>query len=71
MNKQEIKRIFSWSPFLVFFPILVLSLLLNPAISGVDASSSHFIYLPLMLNQTATPASETRLVVFEGFYNPT
>jgi hypothetical protein len=56
---------------MVFLLILVLGLPPAQALSRVEASSSHFSFLPLILDQTATPNSETRLVVFEGFYNAT
>ena len=69
--KKRVKRIFPRSSFTVFLLTLVLSFLPNPAVSGMGASSSHFIYLPLILNQTATPNPGSRLVVFEGFYNTT
>jgi hypothetical protein len=69
--KKKVKRIFPRSSFTVFLLALVLSLLPNPAVSGMGASSSHFTYLPLILNQTVTPNPGSRLVVFEGFYNTT
>jgi hypothetical protein len=71
MKRKGIKTVFSWPPCPVFLLILILSFLPNPAVLGVDASSSHLIYLPVILNPTTTPNPGTRLVVFEGFYSPT
>ena len=70
MNKS-FKKIIPRSPFTVFLLLLVLTLLPNPAVSGMEASSSHSIYLPLILDQTAAPNPGIRLVIFEGFYNTT
>jgi hypothetical protein len=66
MKKHGPLKDLSWLLFLIFFLIPILTL--SP---GAAAAASTKRYLPLVLKEPSTPAPGTRLVVFEGFYNPT
>jgi hypothetical protein len=63
MKKGSLKDL-SWLLLLIFFlmPILTFS-------SGEAAPTKR--YLPLVVAPGSPPGPTSRLVVFEGFYNPT
>ena len=71
MKNHGPKNTLSWS--LCWFGSLILALSVGPflVLGGGVAFSASAVYLPLTMNQTAPPGPGTRLVVFEGFYNPT
>jgi hypothetical protein len=69
MKKHVFERYLSLS----YLLILTLILSLSPkSISAEEvAASSALHYLPLVMKQPSTPSPGIRLVLFEGFYNPT
>lgn len=63
---------FLFLPLLLGFSLIpVLSQSSKSASTEAVTASSTLRYLPLVVKQPSTPSPETRLVVFEGFYNPT
>jgi hypothetical protein len=71
MKKHGSEKNLSFSLALIFFLILVLSLSPKSTSAEVMAASSFSRYLPLVVTPGPPPGPTTRLVVFEGFYNPT
>ena len=71
MKKHGFKRNLSLSLLLIFSLILVLSLSPKSTSAEVVAASPFSRYLPLVVSPGSSPGPTTRLVVFEGFYNPT
>ena len=71
MKKHGSKKNLSFSLLLIFFLILVLSLSPKSTSAEAVAASSFSRYLPLVVTPGSPPGPTTRLVVFEGFYNPT
>ncbi len=71
MKKHGSKKNLFFSLLLIFSLILVLSLSPKSTSAEVVAGSSFLGYLPLVVTPGSPPGPTTRLVVFEGFYNPT
>jgi hypothetical protein len=71
MKKNGFKRNLSLFLLLNFSLILALSLSSKSTSAEVVAASSFSRYLPLVVTPGTPPGPTTRLVVFEGFYNPT
>ena len=71
MKKNGFKRNLSWSLLFIFSLTLVLSLSPKSTSAEAVAASSFSRYLPLVVSPGSPPGPTTRLVVFEGFYNPT
>ena len=71
MKENGSKRNLSLFLLLIFSLILVLSLSPKSTSAEVLAASSFSRYLPLVVKPGSPSGPTTRLVVFEGFYNPT
>jgi hypothetical protein len=71
MKKHGSEKNLSFSLALIFSLTLVLSLSSKSTSADVVAASSFSRYLPLVVSPGSPPGPTTRLVVFEGFYNPT
>ena len=71
MKKHCFKRNLSLFTSLDFFPDPNSKPFAEVDLAEVVAASPFSRYLPLVVKQPSPPSPATRLVVFEGFYNPT